>query len=89
MWFSSAYSRHCAATGQVLQILCALMTPKPSLGKNVSGATVRHLPSAIHTASIGFSLPRFQLYGTFWRNPQLFRDFLRGWRGAEGPEPGE
>jgi hypothetical protein len=32
------------------------MTPTPSLGKNVSGGTSRHFPSAIHEASIGLSL---------------------------------
>ena len=34
---SRAYSRHGAVTGQVAQILRALSTPTPSLGKNVAG----------------------------------------------------
>jgi hypothetical protein len=52
MWFSKAYSRHCAVTLQVAQILRARSTPTPSLGKNVLGGYARHAPWAIHDSVV-------------------------------------
>jgi hypothetical protein len=38
-------------TGQPAQILRALSTPTPSLGKNVAGGYIRQEPSAIHAVA--------------------------------------
>src|SRR4029077_9894103 len=51
MRWSRAYSRHAVATGQPAQILRALSTPTPSLGKNVAGGYRRQLPSALHAVA--------------------------------------
>src|SRR5579875_3334930 len=67
MWFSIAYSRQGALTGQSAQIRRASSTPTPSLGKKVSGGKSRHLPSAIHELSITTSIdlvPRRSQPGT-------------------------
>src|SRR5690242_18968714 len=55
MRFSSAYSRHSARTGQVLQTTCAASTPSPSEGKKSAGFTPRHLPCNIQAYSSGVS----------------------------------
>src|ERR1700735_3747088 len=61
MWFSIAYSRQGALTGQSAQMRRAASTPTPALGKNVSGGSSLHLPRAIHTVSI--TPPAFRLLG--------------------------
>src|SRR5262245_42573558 len=71
---SRACSRQSLFTGQLAQILRALSTPTPSLGKNVDGAYIRHSPSAIHpvvesgSGVRGRGLPVLAL-GVIWSPP--------------------